>query len=104
MEINNEVEYYDKAPDVYGRIWMQTFDLSEKKSGLKALSLRKKLLGDFVFYALKHEAEIGSFYCLNAKFNGAWTGASIRIRPDRIEQFQLDTGVGLRTPPKLKLN
>ena len=103
-DYDSEIEYYDKEPDIHGRVWMQTLDYGDAPGILKKLNLSKKRLGDFCYWALKYDAEIGSLYCLNSGFERAWVGASIRIRPDRIADFENNSGIGLRIPPKIKLS
>lgn len=91
------------SEDQFGRVWKHTLDFQHER-GLKPLSFRKKVLGEFLYYALKCDAEIGSVWCLNRNFHGSWVGASLLIKPENIEKFEEESGFGLRNPPIIKLN
>lgn len=90
--------------DYYGRVWMHSLDMNQKKKKLKSVALQKKSIGDFIYYALRNGAEIGTIWPLNPDHHGSYVGITLKIHPDNIKKFEEESGFGLVEPPQIKLN
>lgn len=82
-----------------GYVWKQTLDLEKG-----CLSLSKKKLGDFFYWALKFDCIVGDVFCLNSNFDRSWVGVSLAIDESKISDFEEKSGFKLCNPPKIKLN
>ena len=81
--------------DYAGRVWRHCEE---------GLSMTKASMARFMMFCLKNEVEIGSVHAFNAKYHGSSVLAAIRLKPDQIEAFELETGGKLRRPPRVVLN
>jgi hypothetical protein len=84
------------------KIWMHSLEHSE--NGLKAVKLNKTSLGVFLYHALKCGSEIGDVWPFNSNYDSSWVGITIKIDPDKIPEFEKNSGYGLKQPPIIKLN
>lgn len=82
-------------PDPFGRVWMHC------ESGL---TMSNASLARFLSYCLKNNVEIGSISAFQPSYPRSLVLASIRIKPELIEDFQKQTGGILREPPRISLN
>ena len=84
-----------QKPDPYGRVWMHCEE---------GLTLSKASMSRFVMYCLTHNVEIGDIHPFNYRYPRSQVSASVRIRPEQFEAFEVETGGKLRKPPRISLN
>jgi hypothetical protein len=82
-------------PDYAGRVWMHCDE---------GLNLSKSSMSRFIMFCLTNRVEIGSVHPFNPAFPRSHVSAAVRIHPDLIEAFEVETGGKLREPPRLSLN
>ena len=84
-----------EKPDPYNRVWMHSEE---------GLSLTKASMTRFIMFCLSNNVEIGDVHAFNYRYKGSAVTASVRLRPDQFEAFEVETGGKLRPPPKVSLN
>lgn len=82
-------------PDPFGRVWMHCEE---------GLTLSKASMARFVMHCLTNNIEIGQIHPFNYRYKSSQVSASVRIRPDQFEEFELVTRGKLHEPPRLSLN
>jgi len=84
-----------QKPDPYGRVWMHCEE---------GLSLSKASMSRFVMHCLTNNIEIGQIFPFNYRYPRSQVSASVRLKPQQIEDFENATGGKLRKPPRISLN
>jgi hypothetical protein len=75
---------------------MHSLEHSTKE--FKSVKLSSISLGKFTYHALKCGAEIGDIEALNPNFDSSWVGVTIKIDKNKIDEFQKNSGFGLKKP------
>lgn len=88
-------EKQENKADHSGRVWMHCEE---------GLSLTKASMSRFMMYCLSKKVQIGDVYAFNPKYNRSLVVASVRIKPEQIEDFEMETGGKLKEPPTINLN
>lgn len=92
-----------ESVDRYGRVWKVTADYGAV--GTKKLGFSKASLGLFMFTLYKLGGEIGEVHVMGGgRYRNAYVQASLKIHPDKIAEFESDTGIKLENPATIKLN
>ena len=84
-----------QKPDPYGRVWMHCE---------QGLSLSKASMSRFVMYCLTNNIEIGDIYVFDYRFRNSQVSVSVRLQPEKFEEFERETKGKLRKPPVMSLN
>lgn len=81
--------------DHSGRVWMHCEE---------GLSLTKASMSRFMMYCLSNGVQIGDVYAFNPSYKRSLVVASVRLKPEQIEEFETETGGKLKEPPTINLN
>ena len=80
---------------VHGRVWMHC------ETGL---TYSKASMYRFMMFCLGNNVEIGSVSAFNPKHRNCQVMAAVRIKPEDIDAFEVETGGKLKAPPKMVLS
>ena len=82
-------------PDPHDRVWMHCEE---------GLTLSKASMSRFVMFCLSNNVEIGSIHPFNYRYKHSQVSASVRIRPEQFDAFEVEVRAKLRKPPRISLN
>ena len=82
-------------PDPYGRIWMHCEE---------GLCLSKASMSRFIMFCLLNNVDIGSIYPFDYRHRNSQVSATVKLKPEQFEAFEVETHGELRKPPRISLN
>lgn len=83
------------------KVWKRSLEHSVKP--LKAVNMSKASLGQFIYWACKLDADVGTVWAFNARYERCWVGVTLHIEEAKIKEFEEKSGFGLMDPQKVKL-